>query len=103
MRKQDKAIVWPAYFDVNRTRKDGRRVPKNLAVHVPKVEELEVAARRLGLQSEVVVGVGYPKVPWQKSGSLLVEKKASKEKILRGLGRQLVKLRGEAQPVQKQK
>lgn len=103
MRKQDKAIIWPAYFDLNRTRKDGRRVPKNLAVHAPKVEELEAAARNLGLRSEVVVGVGYPKVPWQKTGSLLVEKKTPKEQILRNLAKQLMKIRSAVQPQQKRK
>jgi signal recognition particle subunit SRP19 len=101
LRKLDKAIIWPAYFDVNRTRKDGRRVPKSLAVHMPKVEELEIGARRLGLRSEVVPQVAYPRVPWQKTGSLLVEKKTPKEQIIRNLAKQLVKIRAAVQPPQK--
>jgi signal recognition particle subunit SRP19 len=98
MRKQDRAIIWPAYFDASKTRKSGRRVPKSLAIPNPKVEELQTAARRLGLKSEVVALVSYPKVPWQKMGSMLVEKKTSKEQIIKKLARQLVKVRSEPQP-----
>jgi len=101
MRKQDKAIIWPAYFDATKTRSGGRRVPKNLAVQNPKVEELQTAARRLRLENEVVAQVAFPKVPWQKTGSLLVEKRTPKEQIIKNLARQLVKIRSEALPQQK--
>jgi signal recognition particle subunit SRP19 len=97
MRKQDRAIIWPAYFDLAKTRNGGRRVPKSLAVPNPKVEELQTAARRLGLKGEVVALVSYPKVPWQKTGSMLVEKRTPKEQIIKELARQLVKVRSELQ------
>jgi signal recognition particle subunit SRP19 len=95
MRKQDKAIIWPAYFDQTKTRKNGRRVPKNLAVQSPTIVDLEDAARKLGLKNEVVATSGYPKTPWQKTGSILVEKKAPKEQIIKKLAKQLVKARSE--------
>ena len=98
MRKQDKAIIWPAYFDQTKTRKNGRRVPKNMAVPSPKIEEIHEAAGKLGLKNEVVATTGYPKTPWQKTGSILVEKKSPKEQILKKLAKQLVKARSE--PVQ---
>ena|SRR3989337_2703081 len=97
MRKQDKAIIWPAYFDLAKTRNRGRRVPKNMAVPNPKIEELQTAAGRLGLKNEVVAQVSYPKVPWQKTGSILVEKKTPKEQIIKNLAKQLVKIRSEPQ------
>ena len=50
MRKLDKAIIWPIYFDASKTRKEGRRVPKNLAVQSPKIAELKEAADKLGLK-----------------------------------------------------
>jgi signal recognition particle subunit SRP19 len=98
MRKQDKAIIWPAYFDQARTRKNGRRVPKNMAVQNPKVEELQLAARRLGLKNEIVAQTSYPKAPWQKTGSILVEKKASKEQLIKKIAKQLVHIRSEPSP-----
>jgi signal recognition particle subunit SRP19 len=96
MRKQDKAIIWPAYFDSGKTRKKGRRVPKNIAVQSPKIIEIQEAAQKLGLQQEVVPNKGYPKTPWYKPGMLLVEKKGSKEQVITQIAKQLLKARNEA-------
>ena len=99
MRKQEKAIIWPAYFDQTKTRKKGRRVPRNLAVPSPKIDEIEEAARRLGLKPEVAADVGYPKAPWQKAGLVKVEKKTPKEQIIKNIAKQLTKARSAAASV----
>jgi len=96
MRKQEKAIIWPAYFDSGKTRKEGRRVPKPLAVTTPKITEIEEAATKLGLENELVPDKGYPKTPWSKPGMLLVEKQDSKEQVINKLAKQLLKSRNEA-------
>ncbi|NLE04821.1 MAG: signal recognition particle protein Srp19 [Crenarchaeota archaeon] len=96
MRKQDKAIVWPAYFDLNKTRNEGRRITKNLSISSPKITEIEEAAARLGLDHEVVPEKGYPKTPWTKPGMLLIKKQESKEKTINTLAKQLIKIRNEA-------
>ena len=101
MRKQDKAIIWPAYFDLAKTRAKGRRVPRNLAVQSPKIGELQEAALKLGLKPEVALEAGYPKAPWSKAGRMLVEKKSPKEEIIKKLGKQLVKARSEQPALQK--
>jgi len=95
MRKQDKAIIWPAYFDQTKTRKNGRRVPKSLAVQHPKIAEVAMAVERLGLKHELAPDAGYPRTPWLKTGMILVEKKGSKEQIIRKIANQLLKLRSE--------
>jgi signal recognition particle subunit SRP19 len=95
MRKQDKVIIWPAYFDQAKTRKKGRRAPKNLAVQSPKILEIQEAAQKLGLEFEVVADKGYPKTPWAKTGMLLVEKRGSKEQIINRIAKQLLKARNE--------
>jgi len=95
MRKQDKIIVWPVYFDSTKTRGDGRRVPKSLAVPSPKVLEVKEAVEKLGLGCEVVLDAGYPKTPWLKTGMLLVTKKESKEKVIRKIGEHLLKIRSD--------
>jgi len=95
MRKQDKAIIWPAYFDSAKTRKEGRRVPRSLAVQSPKIVEIEEAAARLGLRHEVAVEAGYPKTPWVKAGMILVEKKGAKEQVIQKIAKQLLKMRSE--------
>jgi signal recognition particle subunit SRP19 len=93
MRKQDKAILWPAYFDSSRTRKMGRRVSKKLAVKSPKLKELINAVSKLGFQCELIPEVSYPKKPWVKTGLLLIEKKISKEQLINKIAEQLVKSR----------
>jgi signal recognition particle subunit SRP19 len=95
MRKQDKIIIWPAYFDQTKTRKKGRRVPKSLAVQHPKIVEVKMAVERLGLKHEFAPEAGYPKTPWLKTGMIMVEKKGSKERVIRKIANQLLKMRSE--------
>ena len=41
-------VIWPAYFDADRTRSQGRIVPKGLSVESPTAEEIyEVMVRVL--------------------------------------------------------
>jgi signal recognition particle subunit SRP19 len=95
MRKLDKAIIWPVYFDSGKTRKEGRRVPKNQAVISPKILEIKEAADKLGLENEVRVEAHFPRMPWAKSGMLLVEKREAKEAIIEKLAKQLVKIKNQ--------
>jgi signal recognition particle subunit SRP19 len=96
VRKQDKAIIWPAYFDSAKTRKEGRRVPKSLAVQSPKIQEIAEAVVKLGLKHEVAAEAGYPKTPWVKAGVIMVEKKGAKEQTIKKIAKQLLKIRSEA-------
>ncbi len=101
MRKLDKAIIWPVYFDINKSRQEGRRVPKNQAVNSPKILEIKEAADKLGLENQLNIDAHFPKVPWVKSGMLLVEKMEAKEAIIKKLAKQLVKIKSQQgqQPV----
>lgn len=96
MRKQDKVVLWPAYFDSTKTRGEGRKVPKNLAVPMPKILELKEAVEKLGLEHELVPELCYPKMPWLKTGLLLIAKKEPKNQILKKVAKQLQKIRGTA-------
>ena len=93
MKKLDKAIIWPAYFDAARTRKEGRRVSKSMAVQSPKILEIKEAVDKLGLKNEVNLDAHYPKMPWVKSGVLFVEKREAKEEIIKKIAKRLVKIR----------
>ena len=93
MRKLDKAIIWPIYFDTNRTRKEGRRVSKNLAVQSPRIDELKQAVDKLGLKNEINIEAHFPRTHWAKSGMLLVEKKEAKQAIIQKIAKQLVKIK----------
>jgi signal recognition particle subunit SRP19 len=94
MRKQDKVIIWPTYFDATKKRTEGRRVAKNLAVPSPRIAEIKDAADRLRLDCELVADVAYPATPWLKTGMLLVKKKEPKERTIKKIAKQLPSLRG---------
>jgi len=97
MRQQDKIIIWPTYFDSTKTRKNGRRVPRSLAVPLPKILEIKDAAEKLHMDYELRLDAGYSKTPTLKTGMLLVKKKAPKEEIIERIAGQLVKTRSTAQ------
>ena len=93
MRKQNKIFLWSIYFDANKTRREGRRVPKKLAVASPKVEELQRAAKKIGLQPETVSDAAHPSSPWRRTGLLIVPKRESKGKTLKRISEELSNLR----------
>ncbi|MCD6445720.1 signal recognition particle protein Srp19 [Candidatus Bathyarchaeota archaeon] len=93
MRKQEKIILWPAYFDASKTRREGRRIPKNLAITSPKVYEISQALKKLGFKHEIVADAAYPKAPWFRTGMLIIEKTTHKNKLLRKVAQQLLKIR----------
>ena len=89
MRKQDRYIIWPQYFDQNRTRSQGRKIPKNQAQPTPRLEEIQKAAQKLGLTTEIVPELAYPSTPWLKTGMALVSKKGAKLEMMRKIAREL--------------
>jgi signal recognition particle subunit SRP19 len=97
MKKKDRIVVWPVYFDLNKTRLQGRRVTRRLAVASPRLEEVKRAAEGIGLRAEIVLDAKYPKRPWQKMGYILVSGEASKNETLRRIAEKLVSLRGQRQ------
>ena len=79
----DRFVLWPAYFDRERSREQGRRVPESLAVKGPDAPWIENAARKLGLEPAVEEKAVHPSIPYEKVGRVLVAKKGSKEQVLR--------------------
>jgi signal recognition particle subunit SRP19 len=74
LRRKGKQVFWPAYFDSENSRGDGRRVPKGQALRGVKVDELFRAAEDLELNPELKPGTAFSKNPWDKTGSVLVDK-----------------------------
>jgi len=94
LRGRGKIVVWPAYLDSGYSRGEGRRVPRNLAVRGVKAEEVFQAAADLGLNPVLRAEASYPKRPWQREGSVLVDDNAPKTEILRSLADGVRKSRG---------
>jgi signal recognition particle subunit SRP19 len=79
----DKAwVLWPEYFDIARTREEGRRVKKSMAVAEPQMANIVKAVERLGLGWKIEEGKSYPGAWWNKQGLLLVENNMPKSQLL---------------------
>ena len=88
----DNAIVlWPEYFDKNRTRAEGRRLPIELCVENPDLDIIAKGAMLLDLDYKIIEEKSYPKDWVGKKGCVRVEKgKMKKTEILPLIGKTLV-------------
>jgi len=83
-----KIIIYPAYFNIHYSRKEGRRVPKNLAFE-PKLETIAKAARELGYDVEVEEDKKYPKFWWREKGRILIETDEKKNEVIIKIARKI--------------
>jgi len=96
MRKQKKIILWPVYFDSSKTRKEGRKVPKSVAVSNPNLAELQRVAEHLRLKPEAEANTAHSAAPWRKTGRIWVQKKGAKMQILMKIAKEIVAIRQQA-------
>ncbi len=65
-------VIWPAYFDADLSRSEGRRVPESLAVTDPTVEEIAEAVRQVGYDAVIEPDLAYPRNPRSETGRVAV-------------------------------
>lgn len=83
--------IWPEYFDKNKTRAGGRRLPIELCVDNPDLDIIAKGVMMLDLEFEVLENMSYPKSPRSKNGCVRVEKGIMpKTKILPNIGKILI-------------
>jgi len=76
-------VLYPAYFDTERSREEGRRVPRKIAVHAPTAPEIAEAAGALGLKSKLEEQSAHPSTPWRHDGRVLVSGSYFKTSVVR--------------------
>lgn len=94
MPKRDQIILWPSYFDLNKTRKTGRKLPKKNCIDKPSLSELEEAAKILGLDVIIEQDSAYPKSWWER-GRIIIRKRDNlkKSEIMKLIASNLIKIR----------
>lgn len=87
-------VIYPAYFDADLTRSGGRRVPRDLAVTDPTVEEVAKAVQQVGYDAVVEPEATYPRET-ESRGRVLVENAddAGKADLLKAVGAYLQAIR----------
>ena len=88
-------IFWKNYFDSKKTRSEGRRLSKKLAIDKVSTKEIAKAARRLGYKAEIEGNYRYPRTWWEEPGRVIIETKGKKKsKVLLEVAREIRKIRG---------
>ncbi len=93
MPKRDYIILWPSYFDLSKTRNNGRRLPKRYCVDKPSLSELEEAIKSLGFEVTIEKDRAYPR-SWWESGRIIIKKNnLKKSEVLKLVASNLIKIR----------
>ncbi len=86
-------VIYPRYFDLRRTRAQGRRLPSAEAVRNPTLDEIEQAARQHGLKPKAEKAPHPADRAVPESGRLRLAYGGAKGELLHLLGRTLKELR----------
>ncbi|WP_327051765.1 signal recognition particle subunit SRP19 [Halomicrococcus gelatinilyticus] len=66
-------VIWPAYVDADLSRSDGRRVPEDVAVEEPTVDEIAQAVQQVGYDAVIERDKAYSREGWNERGRVLVK------------------------------
>ena len=88
-RGEVKFVVYPIYFDKSVSKFSGRKVSLKNAVEKPNIEDIAKAAKSLGLNPILEKESTHPKRNWKKEGRVLIDKKDSKNQLLRQIAKTL--------------
>jgi len=66
-------VIWPAYIDAGLTRGEGRRVPRDVAVEEPSVDEIAKAVQQIGYDAVIERDKAYSREGWTDRGRVLVK------------------------------
>ena len=98
MKDRGKLVIWPAYIDQANSRSMGRIISRKNAIKEPQLNEIEKAAKQLGLNPEVETKKAYPKFWWEVSGRVLIDDNGPKSAIAKQISLSIKKMRGQGSP-----
>jgi len=88
-------VLYPAYFDRELTRKEGRRVAEGMAVEDPEVEEIAKAVQQVGYDAVIEREKSYSREHYRTRGRVLVKnaEDAAKNDIVQAVAAYVTALR----------
>ncbi len=91
MRKGERRfiVLWLVYFDKNKSRSEGRRVPKSLAVEKLALKDLENAVKSLNYEYVIEEDKKHPASWFDYQGRILVYTEERKKEVLRKVAEKL--------------
>ncbi|MCE4629059.1 MAG: signal recognition particle subunit SRP19/SEC65 family protein [Desulfurococcales archaeon] len=88
--KGERIAIYPSYLDKKLPRRLGRKVPIDVAVENPRIDEIVKVASELGLDPYVEEDKTHPRTWYRYPGRVIVRKADSKIRILKMIS-QLIK------------
>lgn len=85
-------VIWTVNLDSKKSRSEGRRVPRRLAVPNVKLNELVEACKELGIPFRVEEKK-YPRCWWEEGGRVVVEKKDTKTRMMIEIASRIAEIR----------
>ncbi|AXI25378.1 signal recognition particle protein Srp19 [Methanofervidicoccus sp. A16] len=82
-------VIWPVYIDRERSRREGRQVPKSLGVKNPKLDSIYRTLKKMGYSPQMVRNKCHPRRHWEPCGyiKVKVEEGISKLELLKEICR----------------
>jgi signal recognition particle subunit SRP19 len=93
MKDKGKLVIWPVYIDKTRSRSKGRIISRKSSVDEPTIQEIDRAARKLGMNPEVEADKAYPKSWWESKGRVLIDNTAPKTALSRKIAATIKEMR----------
>ncbi|MHA1910717.1 MAG: signal recognition particle subunit SRP19/SEC65 family protein [Candidatus Kariarchaeaceae archaeon] len=78
-KSKNQYIIYPEYFDVVLSRREGRRISRDKAVEKPSLNKLSFVSSKLNLNFTVQKDKFYSKRWWNRQGRLIIEFERSEE------------------------
>ena len=95
-------VIWTVNVDSKKTRAEGRKIPRRLAVPNVKLNELVEACKELGIPFRAEEK-RYPRCWWEEGGRVIVEKRNTKTKMMVEIARKIAEIRERKRKKKKKK
>ena len=93
MKLRDKKVIWPSNLSKGVSRRDGRKIPRRIAVKSVTIDEINTTAKSLGLRVELFPKKSLPNNPWSNEGYITVNYEGPKQEILILLAEKIIESR----------
>lgn len=82
MKLRDKKVIWPSNLSKDVSRRNGRKLPRKIAIKSVTIDEINTTARLLGLRVELFPKKSIPNHSWSNEGYITVNFDGPKKEIL---------------------
>ena len=70
--KDDTYTIWPAYIDVSKTRHQGRKISRKIAIENPTVREIYLVAQAFKYEPILNSSAHYSRAWWEDPGNVKI-------------------------------